>query len=77
MVRVTAQVPRPGMAQVLSEAGGSLALTVINGRISWPPGDPFPEDARHLVRFCLCPDPAQRPFTDAVVARAQDLLARC
>ncbi len=64
-------------AQVLSEAGGSLALAVVNGRIAWPPGDPYPEDARDLVRFCLCPDPGQRPYVDAVVARARDLLARC
>ncbi|KAK9839446.1 hypothetical protein WJX81_002545 [Elliptochloris bilobata] len=63
--------------RVLGEAGGSLALAVINGRLGWPPGDPYPEDARDLVRFCLAPDPAQRPFADAVVARAQDVLARC
>ena len=63
--------------QVLSEAGGSLALAVINGRLSWPPGDPYPEDARDLVRYCLAPDPLQRPHVTAVVARAQDLLTRC
>ena len=66
----------PWYEQVLSEAGGSLALAVINGRLCWPPGDPYPEDARDLVRFCLTPDPLQRPHVNAVVVRAQDLLAR-
>lgn len=61
----------------MSEAGGSLALTVLNGRVSFPSPDRFPEDVRSLVKLCLTTSPVRRPFVDDVIARLQDLLVRC
>lgn len=48
--------------RVLSEAGGSLALAVINGSLSFPVPDRRPEELKALVRLCLSTDPQTRPF---------------
>lgn len=56
--------------RVLNEAGGSLMLAVINGALSWPPCDSYPEELRSLIRLCLNTDPAKRPFIDDVIRAA-------
>ena len=65
--------------RALGEAGGSLPLAIANGRLAWPPreGDPYPQDLRELVTLCLNGDAGRRPRAAEVIARTQDLLARC
>ncbi|KAL4451544.1 hypothetical protein ABPG75_007206 [Micractinium tetrahymenae] len=55
-----------------SEAGGSLMLAVVNGRLSWPAdAADLPESVKALVGRCLDTDPSTRPRV-AEVARAAD-----
>ncbi|PRW20781.1 Serine threonine- kinase 16 [Chlorella sorokiniana] len=60
------------------EAGGSLMLAVVNGRVSWPddmaPG--CPESLKQLVMRCLETDPASRPGVDDVAEQADRILAQ-
>lgn len=48
---------------VLNEAGGSIALAVINGRVSWPkpPAFLYPTELHSLVVSCLDTDIETRP----------------
>jgi hypothetical protein len=59
--------------RVLSEAGGSLMLAVMSGRISYPKASRFPEGMQRLVESCLNVDAATRPFVDDVIAQLRDL----
>ena len=63
--------------QVLSDAGGSLMLAVLNGDILFPEPDAQPQELRSLIRLCLTTDPGSRPFVGDVISRVQDLLVRC
>eukprot|EP00884_Botryococcus_braunii_P000753 jgi/Botrbrau1/10679/Bobra.139_2s0009.1 len=64
--------------RVLGEAGGSLALAIINGQVSWPRPDPWPSPLREslqgLVMACLVTDPPSRPHVQAVIQRAHSLM---
>lgn len=60
--------------RVVNEAGGSLALAVINNKLWWPPQDRHTEDMRLLVQFCLNSDAQTRPFISDVVSRVKALL---
>ncbi|KAK9815571.1 hypothetical protein WJX72_006053 [[Myrmecia] bisecta] len=60
--------------RVLNEAGGSLALAVINGNVTWPKNDSYPEQLRKLVLFCLNTNPSERPHVASVMHKAQSLL---
>lgn len=64
--------------RVLNEAGGSLMLAVLNGRVSWPPEwrDRCPQGLRDLVMSCLDVNPSTRPFMAEVQQRAQHVLTR-
>ncbi|GAB4819454.1 hypothetical protein N2152v2_006500 [Parachlorella kessleri] len=64
--------------RVLNEAGGSLLLAVVNGRVSWPAEwrDRCPQQVQDLVMYCLNTDPAARPFIADVLARAHAVLAQ-
>jgi len=56
--------------RVLNEAGGSLMLAVINGSLSWPHHDAYPEELRSLVKFCLNADAGMRPFIEDIIRQA-------
>lgn len=71
--------------------GGSLMLSVLNGRVSWPdepvsvrqstvvqsqPRSPSAA-VRELVGACLTLDPSLRPFVGEVRRRAMQLLSEC
>ena len=62
--------------RVLEEAGGSLALAVINGNLSFPAPDERPKELRAVLQLCLNTDPQTRPFLDDVLRQVEGLLAR-
>ena len=62
--------------RVLDEAGGSLALAVINGSLSFPARDQRPKELRALIHFILNNDPQTRPTLDDVMARLEGLLSK-
>mmetsp|Transcript_42260 Transcript_42260/g.100253 ORF Transcript_42260/g.100253 Transcript_42260/m.100253 type:complete len:178 (-) Transcript_42260:688-1221(-) len=59
--------------RALGEAGGSLALAVMNGKIAWPksPQRAFPEELNSVVLMCLETNPAVRPHVHAVITELQ------
>lgn len=63
---------------VLGEAGGSLALAVMNGKVIWPkaPRLRYPEDLHALVLKCLDINPATRPHVHAVVSQLQNIATK-
>ncbi|KAK9811151.1 hypothetical protein WJX73_006776 [Symbiochloris irregularis] len=60
--------------RVLEEAGGSLALAVINGSVSFPAEDRQPKEPRMLVQMCLNTDPQTRPFVEDILQEAERIL---
>ena len=59
--------------RVLGEAGGSLMLAVVNGRIVYPEHDRRPAALKELVAFCLH-EASRRPSVAAVIARSNEVL---
>ncbi|EFN55898.1 hypothetical protein CHLNCDRAFT_145529 [Chlorella variabilis] len=59
------------------EAGGSLMLAVVNGRLSWPDdaASSCPAGIKQLAAACLDTDPATRPAVAEVAAQADAILA--
>ena len=56
---------------VLNEAGGSLALAVISGKVSWPDkGVGYHKKLAELAKFCMKQDPKERPSVDQVLEEA-------
>lgn len=60
--------------RAVNEAGGSLALAVINNKLWWPPQDRHTEELRMLVQFCLNSDPETRPCVGDIISKAKALL---
>lgn len=60
--------------RVLEEAGGSLALAVINGSLTFPSPDVHSSELRQLVLFCLKTDPQTRPHLHDVMQNVQRML---
>ncbi|KAL3131189.1 hypothetical protein ABBQ38_000491 [Trebouxia sp. C0009 RCD-2024] len=60
--------------RVLNEAGGSLALAVINNKLWWPPRDEHSEELRLLVQFCLNSDADTRPYVSDVIQKTKSML---
>lgn len=65
------------MVQAINEAGGSLLLAVLNGRLSYPSPDPYPSEVQSVIQSCLTVDASKRPLVENVRALTQDLLVRC
>mmetsp|Transcript_47722 Transcript_47722/g.120468 ORF Transcript_47722/g.120468 Transcript_47722/m.120468 type:complete len:344 (-) Transcript_47722:184-1215(-) len=63
---------------VLAEAGGSLQLAVMGGRLQWPakPWREYPEELRTVVVKCLETNPAVRPDIHSVVMQLDDIRSR-
>mmetsp|Transcript_1083 Transcript_1083/g.3370 ORF Transcript_1083/g.3370 Transcript_1083/m.3370 type:complete len:197 (-) Transcript_1083:203-793(-) len=62
---------------VLSQAGGSLALAVISGKIQWPDkGVGYHPAIVDLCRLCLKQELADRPRVDEVIERCVEALDR-
>ncbi|GMH43610.1 hypothetical protein BSKO_11532 [Bryopsis sp. KO-2023] len=61
---------------VLNEAGGSLALAVMNGRVTWPkpPTEHYPEELHSLVVYCLDTNLETRPGLQDLIDRVKDAL---
>merc|ERR1712147_404496 len=61
------------------EAGGSIALAVMSGKVEWPAADrAVVEEAdlatlRPLIEYCLERDPRARPTCDEVVLRVEQI----
>eukprot|EP00891_Asterochloris_glomerata_P009358 jgi/Astpho2/9358/e_gw1.00142.26.1_t len=53
------------------EAGGSLALAVINNNITYPSSDPYTAPLRSLIEFCLVSDHTARPHIDALIQQCE------
>ncbi|DBA84178.1 TPA: Serine/threonine-protein kinase 16 [Trebouxia sp. C0004] len=60
--------------RAVNEAGGSLALAVINNNLWWPPQDRHTEELRMLVQLCLNSDPQTRPHVSDIISKAKTLL---
>ncbi|KAK9837404.1 hypothetical protein WJX84_001292 [Apatococcus fuscideae] len=60
--------------QVLNEAGGSLALAVINNKISWPQASTHSAHLKSLVQFCMESRHQKRPSIDDIISRTRQLL---
>ncbi|DBB02259.1 TPA: hypothetical protein ACH3X3_011281 [Trebouxia sp. C0006] len=60
--------------RAVNEAGGSLALAVINNKLWWPPQDRHTEELRMLVQFCLNSDSQTRPYVGDIISKAKALL---
>eukprot|EP00803_Ostreobium_quekettii_P007595 evm.model.scf_2946.2 EVM.evm.TU.scf_2946.2 scf_2946:6198-11456(+) len=62
--------------RVLNEAGGSLALAVVNGRVHWPkpPFLQYPEEIHSIVVACLDTSPQTRPGVSQVLERVNRVL---
>ncbi|KAK9846738.1 hypothetical protein WJX84_000843 [Apatococcus fuscideae] len=60
--------------QVLNEAGGSLALAVINNNISWPGSVSYSDQLKKLVQYCMDSRHDQRPTIDDVIKKTRQLL---
>lgn len=63
--------------QLAANAGGSVALAVINGAIPWPkdPACAYPEQLVQVVKACLAHDPGARPTAGQVAAAIEALAA--
>ena len=61
----------------LGEAGGSIALAVMNGRVGWPRDPPrrYPEALHQLVLKCLETNPAVRPHIHGILESVESLAA--
>lgn len=61
---------------VLNEAGGSLALAVMNGRVTWPKSSVvhYPQELHSLVVYCLDTNMESRPCLNDLVERVKDVL---
>jgi len=59
----------------MNEQGGSIALAVMNGVVSFPKEDNYSKRLRELITWMLQVDPEKRPKMEQVVARISDLLS--
>ena len=60
----------------IAEQGGSLALAVISGRITFPPNDTYSAALRDLVSFMLVTNHVVRPHIKDVLAKVEALLVQ-
>ena len=64
----------------LGQTGGSLALAVLSGKVTWPPGGAAEDDAhapvRDAVTFLVRKDWRERPTARDAVTRIETLLER-
>lgn len=60
---------------IANQAGGSLTLAIVNGQWSWPAAvvDRYSEDLRSLVDLCLRIDPGERPTTEELLERVENI----
>lgn len=61
---------------VLNEAGGSLALAVMNGKVTWPKTSVahYPQELHSLVVYCLDTNMKTRPRLKDLVEQVKDIM---
>eukprot|EP00128_Syssomonas_multiformis_P018134 Colp12_sorted_trinity150504_noHs@3221 len=58
----------------VNEQGGSIALAVISGRVSFPKADIYSSELNDLITFMLVTDHRRRPTIDEVLERLNQLM---